>query len=79
MLLEGGTDTTTGFLQTLVLFLTAYPEVQHITQEELDHVVGDKRAPTLGDFDNLPYIQAIVKEVSLVASSTCTSIPSLSS
>ncbi|KAK7051615.1 hypothetical protein VNI00_004594 [Paramarasmius palmivorus] len=57
-----GTDTTTAFLQTLVLFLTVYPEVQHIAQEELDRVVGDKRAPTLEGFDNFPYIQAIVKE-----------------
>ncbi|KAI3619486.1 cytochrome p450 [Moniliophthora roreri] len=62
VLLEGGTDTTYAFLQTLVLFLTAYPDVQRKAQEELDRIVGDQRAPALHDLEKTPYIQAIIKE-----------------
>ncbi|KAK7051593.1 hypothetical protein VNI00_004572 [Paramarasmius palmivorus] len=62
VLIEGGSDTTSAALQTLILFLTAYPEVQQKAQAELDRVVGAERLPTLKDFDNLPYLQAIVKE-----------------
>ncbi|KAJ8507981.1 hypothetical protein ONZ45_g9708 [Pleurotus djamor] len=47
------------FIQALVL----HPGVQHRAQEELDRVVGKSRMPTLDDFDELPYIQAVVKEI----------------
>ncbi|KAJ7589618.1 cytochrome P450 [Mycena floridula] len=45
-LIEGGSDTTSSFLQSLI-----------------DGVIGDERRPTFEDFENLPYIQAIVKEM----------------
>ncbi|KAJ7589614.1 cytochrome P450 [Mycena floridula] len=59
---EGGSDTTASFLQSLALALVAFPGAQSKAQEELDRVIGDKRLPSLEDFENLPYIQAIVKE-----------------
>ncbi|ELU41976.1 cytochrome P450 oxidoreductase, putative [Rhizoctonia solani AG-1 IA] len=62
VLLEGGSDTTSSFLQTLVLGLTAFPDVQKKAQAEIDSVVGSDHAPTPEDFDRLPYIQAIIKE-----------------
>jgi cytochrome P450 len=40
-----------------------YPEVLKKAHEEVDRVVGTGRLPTLADRDNLPYIDAIVKEV----------------
>lgn len=40
-----------------------YPEVQRKAQEELDRVVGTDRLPRLADRPNLPYIEAIIKEV----------------
>jgi len=39
-----------------------YPEVAKKAQAELDSVVGTDRIPTFEDRDNLPYINAIVKE-----------------
>jgi cytochrome P450 len=45
------------------LAMIANPEVQKHAQAELDAVVGRSRVPTLSDVPNLPYIQAMVKEV----------------
>ncbi|KAK0469876.1 cytochrome P450 [Desarmillaria tabescens] len=65
VLIEGGSDTTSSFLQSLILALVAFPEAQRKAQEEMNKVVGDQRLPTLDDFADLPYIQAIIKEVCL--------------
>ena len=62
-LIEGGADTTSAFLQTLVLALVNFPDVQVRAQEELDSVIGDEHSPQLDDIERLPYIQAIIKEV----------------
>ncbi|KAH6919339.1 cytochrome P450 [Coprinopsis sp. MPI-PUGE-AT-0042] len=39
------------------------PEVQQRAQKELDDVVGNERVPSFEDIDRLPYIQAIILEV----------------
>lgn len=39
-----------------------YPEVAKKAQAELDFVVGTDRLPTFEDRENLPYVNAIVKE-----------------
>ncbi|KAG8271844.1 hypothetical protein J6590_053759 [Homalodisca vitripennis] len=44
------------------LFLE-YPEVQLKAQQEVDDVVGRSRLPTLDDRKNLPYLEAIMREV----------------
>lgn len=62
VMIEGGSDTTSSFFQSLCLLLTAFPEAQRKAQEEMDRVVGDQRIPSLDDAARLPYIQAIVKE-----------------
>lgn len=43
--------------------MAMYPEVQKKAQEELDAVVGRERLPHFDDRGNLPYINAIIKEV----------------
>ena len=43
--------------------MVTHPEVQRRAHAELDTVVGRSRTPTFSDVPNLPYIQAIVKEV----------------
>ena len=63
-LLEGGMDTTAAFLQSLVLAMVTHPEAQYKVQAELDDVVGRERAPTADDLQNLPYMRAVLKEVS---------------
>lgn len=62
-LVEGGADTTSAFIHTLVLALVNAPEAQKLAQEEIDRVVGDERVPLLDDIDGLPYIRALIKEV----------------
>jgi cytochrome P450 len=41
-----------------------HPDVQRTGQRELENVVGKLCLPKPSDLDRLPYIQAIVKEVS---------------
>jgi cytochrome P450 len=45
------------------LAMTIYPDVQRKAQEEIDRIVGNDRLPGFNDRENLPYIDAIVKEV----------------
>ncbi|KAK0485125.1 cytochrome P450 [Armillaria novae-zelandiae] len=63
VLIEGGSDTMSSFLQSLILAFTEFPEAQGKAQEEINELVGDHRLPTLDDFTDLPYIQAVIKEV----------------
>ncbi|KAG9011259.1 hypothetical protein FRB94_003267 [Tulasnella sp. JGI-2019a] len=62
-LIEGGSDTTSSYIQSLILALVANPEVQKKAHEEIDRVIGTERAPVLEDFESLPYCNAIVNEV----------------
>lgn len=61
--MEAGSDTTAIFLQSLIFCLVACPEVQIRAQRELDGVVGRDRSPRFEDFDSLPYVDAVIKEV----------------
>jgi hypothetical protein len=45
------------------LAMTVFPEVQRKAQQEIDRKVGADRLPGFQDRQNLPYIDAIVKEV----------------
>jgi cytochrome P450 len=50
-------------LLTFVLTMTRYPSAQAKAQEELDRVVGRDRLPDFNDSPNLPYLNALVREV----------------
>jgi cytochrome P450 len=41
-----------------------HPEVQRKAQDELETVVGQERIPSFEDLERLPYLQAVVKELS---------------
>lgn len=43
--------------------MTINPDVQQKAQAEIDRVIGPNRLPTIQDRSQLPYIEAIVKEV----------------
>ena len=43
--------------------MVMHPEVQRKAQAEIDRVIGGGRLPTLADQPNLPYVDALVKEV----------------
>ncbi|PSR75211.1 hypothetical protein PHLCEN_2v9252 [Hermanssonia centrifuga] len=56
-------EQTANTLCTFVLAMTLHPDVLQRAHAELDSVVGRNRAPTFEDKLDLPYIDAIVKEV----------------
>ena len=43
--------------------MVLYPEVMRKAQAELDNIVGRGRVPAFGDQKDLPYVDALVKEV----------------
>ncbi|KIK56942.1 hypothetical protein GYMLUDRAFT_75964 [Collybiopsis luxurians FD-317 M1] len=59
----GGAHTPVSALMFWILSMVAHPHVQKKAQEELDRVVGRDRLPTLNDRPDLPYIEAVIKEV----------------
>lgn len=63
-LVEAGSETTSAFLNTVLMFVTKNPRVLRRAQEELDRVVplGEGRLPTWMDEEKLPYIRAMIKE-----------------
>ena len=60
--------------------MTLYPEAARKAQAEIDAVIGNDRLPTAEDRPDLPYVEALMKEVfrwSLVAPTGKTySVPS---
>ncbi|ROV94041.1 hypothetical protein VMCG_08273 [Cytospora schulzeri] len=62
-LYTGGADTTVSAITTFFLIMSLYPEAQRRAQEEIDRVIGTDRLPTFEDRNNLPYVEAVVKEV----------------
>jgi len=46
-----------------------FPAVMRRGQQELDDVVGHDRLPNFQDMGKLPYIEALIKEVTRYASS----------
>ncbi|EPS45068.1 hypothetical protein H072_1058 [Dactylellina haptotyla CBS 200.50] len=60
----GGADTTVANLEFFFLAMSLFPEVQRKAQEEIDRVIGADamRLPGFEDRDNLPYIEAVLKE-----------------
>ncbi|KAJ7482244.1 cytochrome P450 [Mycena galericulata] len=58
-----GAETTAAALSVFILAMTLYPDVMRTAQVELDEVVGRGRMPSFSDRPNLPYVEAIVKEV----------------
>jgi len=61
-MVEGGADTTSAQLLTLILAFGLNPWVQARAREEIDAVCGPDRAPTWSDFSRMPYINCIIKE-----------------
>lgn len=60
--LNGGTDTTATALEWGVAQLIANPPVQNKLYEEIKTTVGDRKVDEK-DVDNMPYLQAVVKEL----------------
>ncbi|KAJ7445114.1 cytochrome P450 [Mycena latifolia] len=58
-----GSDTTAAQLEAFFLAMCLYPDVQGAAQKEIDAVVGTDRLPELSDRTELPYMDALCKEV----------------
>jgi len=59
----GGVDTTVSAMNTFILVMTCYPDIQSKAHEELDHVIVPGQLPLFEDEPLLPYITTIMKEV----------------
>ncbi|QQK45224.1 Cytochrome P450, E-class, group I [Penicillium digitatum] len=62
-LYAGGADTTVSSIESFFLAMALFPEAQRKAQQELDTVLGGNRLPQFQDRENLPYVDALVKEV----------------
>ena len=49
-------------MTTFFILMALYPEVQKQAQAEIEQVTAD-RLPTLDNYDSLPYVIALVKEI----------------
>jgi len=58
-----GVDTSTAAMKSFILAMLLHPDVQEKAQGELDLVIGRERLPTFEDRPNLPFIDAVCKEV----------------
>ncbi|KDQ64909.1 hypothetical protein JAAARDRAFT_28565 [Jaapia argillacea MUCL 33604] len=59
----GGSDTSVSVIHAFFLAMTLYPNAQALAQSELDAVVGSDRLPSFSDREQLPYVEALLKEV----------------
>ncbi|KAB1225813.1 Cytochrome P450 78A5 [Morella rubra] len=58
-----GTDTISVLLEWIMARMVLHQDIQTKVQEELDKCVGNHRHVQDSDLPNLPYLQAVVKEV----------------
>ncbi|KAF7322626.1 Cytochrome p450 [Mycena chlorophos] len=57
------TDTTSTVISQFFLQMALNPEIQARAQKEIDGVTGGHRLPTYGDREDLPYLNALCKEL----------------
>ncbi len=62
-LVSAGCETTATALKWFFKACTKYPEFVHAAHEEIDRVVGQDRMPDWADQQNLPYFNALIKEL----------------
>ncbi|TCD61531.1 hypothetical protein EIP91_008275 [Steccherinum ochraceum] len=58
----GGTDTTTTVAEVFMVAMAMCPGAQRKAQTELDRIVGASRLPEFSDWENLPFVHAVVLE-----------------
>ncbi len=60
--MDGGSDTTSAFLLSVLLALASHSEYQQRAFIELTSVVGD-RLPEQEDIKDMPFVRAFIKEI----------------
>ncbi|XP_071962277.1 cytochrome P450 2J4-like [Antedon mediterranea] len=59
----GGTETVIAAIMWSLVYMLVFPDVQKKVQDELDKVVGREKNVTMSDRKELPYTQAVIKEI----------------
>lgn len=63
IMIDAGSDTTSSGIMAFIQMMVKFPDVLKKAQDQIDQVVGDDRTPVWGDYDRLPIITALMKEV----------------
>lgn len=61
-LYAGAADTTVSTLYAFFVLMAIHPEIQQRAQTEIDEAVGTQQLPGINDRQNLPYVEALIKE-----------------
>ncbi|KAJ6779202.1 cytochrome P450 [Mycena vulgaris] len=71
----GGSETTAAQLKAFFLAMSLYPDVQTAAQDELDAVIGTDRLAGIPDRSQLPYLDALCKEILRWHTAALTAVP----
>ena len=62
--MEAGSDTTASTLLSFLLAMATHQDVLKKCQQEVDALCGTDRSPAIDDMERLPYMKAVMNEVS---------------
>lgn len=74
-LFVAGSETTNTTLRWSMLYMMAYPEIQHRMQKELDDVTHGNRFPRISDKPSLPYTEAVLSEIQRISTIVPFAVP----
>lgn len=62
VLMEGGSDTSSSLILTIIQALVLNPAIHERAHREIFNIAGESRSPQWSDMERLPYINTIIKE-----------------